>query len=79
VSGGTDRANARLSAGTDNVQSFIPGTYLTKTNGMLSGTLEVTDRLSTNASVQYVRNAGRNRPGRSTSTFSNRIGRSRPV
>src|SRR5512146_245486 len=63
VSGGTDRANARLSAGTDNVQSFIPGTYLTKVNGMLSGTLEVTDRISTNASVQYVRNAGRNRPG----------------
>jgi len=63
VSGGTDRANARLSAGTDNVQSFIPGTYLTKANGMLSGTLEVTDRISTNATVQYVRNAGRNRPG----------------
>jgi TonB-linked SusC/RagA family outer membrane protein len=63
ASGGTDRLNARLSAGTDNVQSFIPGTYLTKTNTMLSGNLQVSEKLSTNATVQYVRNAGRNRPG----------------
>ena len=63
VSGGTDRANARLSMGTDNTQSFIPGTYLTKTNALLAGDLQVNERASANASVQYVRNAGRNRPG----------------
>jgi len=63
ASGGTDRANARLSGGTDNVSSFIPGTYLQKTNGMLSGNLQINDRLSAQSSVQYVRNGGRNRPG----------------
>jgi TonB-linked SusC/RagA family outer membrane protein len=63
ASGGTDRLNARLSAGTDNVSSFIPGTYLQKTNAMLSGNLQVSDKLSTNATVQYVRNNGHNRPG----------------
>jgi TonB-linked SusC/RagA family outer membrane protein len=63
ASGGTDRANARLSAGTDNQSSFIPGTYLQKTNAALTGNLQISDRLSTDASVQYVRNGGRNRPG----------------
>lgn len=63
VSGGTDRANGRLSVGSDNNLAYIPGTYLQKTNAMLSGNLQVSDRLSTNASVQYVRNGGRNRPG----------------
>ena len=63
VSGGTDRANARLSLGSDNTQSFIPGTYLVKTNALLTGDLQISDRASANASVQYVRNTGRNRPG----------------
>jgi TonB-linked SusC/RagA family outer membrane protein len=63
ASGGNERLNARFSAATDNVQSFIPGTYLTKTNASVNGTLQVSEKLSTNASVQYVRNNGRNRPG----------------
>ncbi len=63
VSGGTDRANARLSAGTDNASSIIPGTYLQKTNAMLSGDLQVSPRLSTEATIQYIRNNGTDRPG----------------
>src|SRR5215467_1323791 len=63
AAGGNERLNARLSASTDNVQSFIPGTYLTKTNASVNGTLQVSEKLSTNASVQYVRTNGRNRPG----------------
>src|SRR5581483_4838386 len=63
ASGGNERANARLSAGSDNMQSFVPGTYITKTSGLLTGNLQVTDRLSTNATVNYIRNAARNRPG----------------
>ncbi|HXT17023.1 MAG TPA: SusC/RagA family TonB-linked outer membrane protein [Gemmatimonadaceae bacterium] len=70
VSGGTDRANARLSAGTDNNSSIIPGTYLQKTNALLTGTLQVTDRLSADATVNYIRNGGRNRPGQG---YSNSI------
>ena len=63
VSGGTDRANARLSAGADNLDSYIPGTYLTKTNALLTGDLQVTPNLSTTATINYIRNVGRNRPG----------------
>jgi TonB-dependent SusC/RagA subfamily outer membrane receptor len=63
VSGGTDRANARLSAGTDNIDSYIPGTYLTKANALLTGDLQVTPNLSTTATINYIRNVGRNRPG----------------
>ena len=63
VSGGTDKANARLSAGADNLDSYIPGTYLTKTNALLTGDLQVTPNLSTTATINYIRNVGRNRPG----------------
>jgi TonB-linked SusC/RagA family outer membrane protein len=63
VSGGTDHANARLSAGEDNLDSYIPGTFLSKTNALLTGDLQVTPNLSTTATVNYIRNVGRNRPG----------------
>jgi TonB-linked SusC/RagA family outer membrane protein len=63
VAGGTDRANARLSLGRDNVTGFIPNNQFSKTSALLNGTLKVTDRLSTDASVQYVHNAAMNRPG----------------
>ena len=63
VSGGTDKANARLSAGEDNLTSFVPGTFLTKTNALLTGDLQITPNLSTTATINYIRNVGRNRPG----------------
>ncbi|HKW08922.1 MAG TPA: TonB-dependent receptor plug domain-containing protein, partial [Gemmatimonadaceae bacterium] len=63
VSGGTDKANARLSAGEDNLTSFIPGTFLTKSNALLTGDLQITPNLSTTATINYIRNVGRNRPG----------------
>ena len=63
VSGGTERANARLSAGMDNLDSYIPGTFLTKANALLTGDLQVTPNLSTTATINYIRNVGRNRPG----------------
>ena len=63
VSGGTDRANARLSLGRDNISGFIPNNQFSKTSGLLNGSLRVTDRLTTDASVQYIHNAAMNRPG----------------
>ena len=63
VSGGTDRANARLSFGNDNIEGYVPGNTFQKTSAVLSGALRVNERLSTNATVQYVRNGGQNRPG----------------
>ncbi len=63
VSGGTERANARLSVGTDQTQGIIPGNYLQKNTANLTGRLQVNDKFSTNASLQYVRDQGQNRPG----------------
>ena len=63
VSGGTDRANARLSLGRDNITGFIPNNTFSKTSGLLNGSLRVNDRLTTDASVQYIHNGAMNRPG----------------
>jgi TonB-linked SusC/RagA family outer membrane protein len=63
TSGGTERANARMSVGMDNVDGFVPNNFFQKTTGLLSGNLQVSNKLSTNAVLQYVRQNGKNRPG----------------
>ena len=63
VSGGSERANARLSVGVDNVDGFVPENFFQKTSGVLSGGLQVNDKLNTTATIQYIRNNGKNRPG----------------
>ncbi|HEY8831413.1 MAG TPA: SusC/RagA family TonB-linked outer membrane protein [Gemmatimonadaceae bacterium] len=62
-SGGTERANARMSFGSDQITGYIPDNSFHKTNALLNGTLKINDRLSSDASLQYVRNTGLNRPG----------------
>ncbi len=44
-------------------RELYPNSSLSKFTGSLSGNLQVNSRLSTNASVQYARDGGRNRPG----------------
>jgi len=61
--GGTDRANARLSMGAENVQGYIPNNKFQKLNGLLAGTMQVSPKLSADATLQYVNNDARNRPG----------------
>ena len=63
ISGGTDRASARLSVSGENVDGIIPNSYLRRIGTMASGQLQATDRLSLNGSIDYVRNGGVNRPG----------------
>ena len=63
VSGGTDRASARLSLGRDNVTGYIPNNNFQKTTGLLSGALKVTSKLDADATLQYVHNGAMNRPG----------------
>jgi TonB-linked SusC/RagA family outer membrane protein len=63
VSGGTDRASARMSVGVDNIDGYVPNNFFQKTTGLLSGALQVTPKLNTSAVLQYVRNNGKNRPG----------------
>jgi TonB-linked SusC/RagA family outer membrane protein len=63
MSGGTDRVNARISFGSDQVKGYIPNNTFHKTNGALNATVRVTSKLSADASLQYARNTGQNRPG----------------
>ena len=63
ISGGTDRASARLSVSGENVDGIIPNMFLRRLGGVASGTLQASDRLTLNGSVDYVRNDGVNRPG----------------
>jgi TonB-linked SusC/RagA family outer membrane protein len=63
MSGGTERANARVSIGADNVNGIFPNNVFQRRTALLSGTLRATDRLSADATLQYIRNTGRNRPG----------------
>jgi TonB-linked SusC/RagA family outer membrane protein len=63
VSGGNDRASARVSLGRDNITGYIPNNNFGKTSGLLSGSLKVSDRLTTDATLQYIHSNAMNRPG----------------
>lgn len=63
LSGGNERANGRLSLGTEQVTGYIPNSAWNKVTGMLNVGFQVNDRLSTSANLQYINNQGRNRPG----------------
>ncbi len=63
LSGGGERANARLSVGMDNTGGYIPNNTFKKFSGLLSGQVKATDRLRVDGSIQYMRNQGINRPG----------------
>jgi TonB-linked SusC/RagA family outer membrane protein len=62
-SGGNERASARLSFGKDNITGYVPNNDFSKTSGLLNGTVKVTDRLTTDATLQYIKNGAINRPG----------------
>ncbi len=63
MSGGTDRVNARVSFGSDQILGYTPNNTFHKTSGSLNASLRVTSRLTSDASLQYIRNTGQNRPG----------------
>jgi TonB-linked SusC/RagA family outer membrane protein len=63
VSGGTERTFGRLSLGADNVSGIFPNNLFQRRTASLSGTFRASQRLTADGSVQYIDNAGRNRPG----------------
>ena len=63
VSGGTERASGRLSLGADNINGIFPNNLFQRRTASLTGAFRVNRRVSTEGSVQYIHNAGRNRPG----------------
>jgi TonB-linked SusC/RagA family outer membrane protein len=62
-SGGTERANARLSFGYDNIDGYIPNNAFQKYTTALTGAVQVSGRLNVTGSLNYMRNTARNRPG----------------
>ena len=63
LTGSTDRASFRLSATNQDIQGMVPNSAFKKVSTALAGTANLTDRLSADASVQYVKNGAQNRPG----------------
>ncbi len=63
VSGGVDRAFGRLSLGADNVRGIFPNNLFQRRTASLTGTFRASNKLTADGSVQYIHNAGRNRPG----------------
>lgn len=63
VSAASDRANVRLSGTRLAQDGMTPGMELNRTTVALNGGANLSDRLTANASVQYIRQNGENRPG----------------
>lgn len=63
VSGGTERASGRLSVGADNINGIFPNNLFQRRTVALTGAFRASSRLTADGSVQYIHNAGRNRPG----------------
>ncbi|MEP6507634.1 MAG: SusC/RagA family TonB-linked outer membrane protein [Gemmatimonadales bacterium] len=63
MSGGSDRVTARLSLGRDNVTGYIPNNTFSKTTGLINGSIRVSNKLTTDGTLDYVHNTALNRPG----------------
>jgi TonB-linked SusC/RagA family outer membrane protein len=61
--GSNDRANVRLSLTRQDVSGIVPNNTLSRTTSALTAGADITSKLSTNGTIQYVQNQGSNRPG----------------
>ena len=57
-----DASGARLSVTKDDIRGIVPNTALTKLSGTFSGSATLKEKLNIGANMQYVQNAGKNRP-----------------
>ena len=63
ATGSGDRANFRLSFGNEQIKGIVPTSRIDRITAGLNGTASLSEKLQANASVQYIRNRGHNRPG----------------
>lgn len=63
VEGGSDKSNARMAVGVQNQSGVVPNNYFHKWTSSLAGNLKIGDKLTTTASLQFLRNNGLNRAG----------------
>lgn len=62
ITAASDRADIRLSATNLDVRSMFPSNTLRRLNTAMNGGAQITPRLCARASVQYIQDAGHNRP-----------------
>lgn len=62
ITAGTDKSNVRLSLGNIDQTGIIPNTDLRRHSVGLNAGMQLSERLSANASVQYIQNVSDNRP-----------------
>lgn len=62
ITGGNEKANARLSLGNISQTGIIPNTDLNRRSVNLNAGLQMSDRLSATASINYIQNQSDNRP-----------------
>ena len=74
TTGSSDRANFRLSFGTQQAQGIVPTSSLSRITTGVTGAASLSEKLSTNATVQYVQNRGNNRPGTGYDEFNPMMG-----
>lgn len=63
ITGGDERGSFRLGLSNTKIHGTIPNTDLKRNNVNFSGTLNVTDRLTAQASANYIKNESDNLPG----------------
>ncbi len=63
VDGGSQKSNARMAVGVQNQSGVVPNNFFHKWTSSLAGNLMIGDKLTTQASLQFLRNNGLNRAG----------------
>jgi TonB-linked SusC/RagA family outer membrane protein len=74
ATGSSDRANFRLSLGTQEQQGIVPSSSTRRITTAANGTASLGTKLDANATVQYIRNRGNNRPGTGYDEFNPMMG-----
>lgn len=74
ASGASDRANFRLSLGTENSDGIVPTNTFRRLTASANGSALLRDKLTADASVQYINNSANNRPGTGYDEFNPMMG-----
>lgn len=64
--GASDKANFRLSLTREDVKGMVPTNSLNRTTAALNAGAQISSKLSTNGSIQYINNQGNNPPAPAT-------------
>jgi TonB-linked SusC/RagA family outer membrane protein len=74
ATGSGDRANFRLSLGTQNAKGIVPTSSSQRITAGVTGAATLSEKFTANANVQYVKNRAINRPGTGYDEFNPMMG-----